>query len=378
MKLNIIIADDEYFIRKKMIKMLRESLDFIGDIHEAENGEELWKLANTLDVNLIISDIRMPGMDGLEVLRRIKENDLNIKLIIVSGYNEFEYAKTAVKYAAFDYILKPITGEELLSGVKRAYQNIQNEKKSDYKHKLNLLLEHMHQERNITELFYSLDEKTYQPHLLQIYKKDIQEEIKSLFFFFKRSHCEYLWIKEDENTYTILFYKHIEDTNIMSNLMEFLERLYHDSFYFLVYAKLEQEASLCRIYQNLKEKLKLRYHYAHSQIIRLDTEMDYESILSTSVKNLIAKHYGDVDFSIEDIASHLDMNASYIGSIFKKENHISIIKYLNTVRLNKAQDLLKHSDKKIADIALSCGFNDVYYFSKKYKAFFGHSPSNER
>lgn len=361
-----------------MIKILRESLDFIGDIHEAENGDELWKLSRELEPDLIISDIRMPGMDGLDVLKNIKENDLNIKLIIVSGYNEFEYAKTAVKYSAFDYILKPIAGDELLSAVKRAYQSIQNEKKSDYKHKLNLLLEHLHQERDIEELFYSLDDVIHQPYLLQIYRKDIGDEIKSLFFFFKRAHCEYLWIKEDESTYTILFYKHITDTNVMENLIEFIGKLYEDSFYFLVYATLDRETSLCQIYQSLKEKSKLRYHYADSQIIRLDTEIDYESILSASIKNLIAKHYADVDFSIEDIAANLDMNASYIGSLFKKENHISIIKYLNTVRLNKARELLKHSDQKIADIALNCGFNDVYYFSKKYKAFFGYSPSNER
>lgn len=378
MKLNIIIADDEYFIRKKLIKILSDNFDFIERIYEAENGEILWQLTREIKPEIIISDIRMPGMEGLDVLKLINENKISTKLIIISGYNEFEYAKTAVKYSAFDYILKPITEDELISSLNRTYLTIVDEQKSNYKFKLNLLLDNIHNETDTETFLSTLDISIFNPYIIQLYRKNIIEETKSILFFFKRSGCEYFLIKEDNDTYTIFMYSHNEYEDIISKFIDFLNTLYLDSYYFLAYSRIYTNISIKRTYQELCNKIKLRNYFPTSKAVQINSTQDYHGIISSQIKDMTEKNFSNINFSVEYIAKNLGLNSSYIGSIFKKENDISIIKYINAVRLNKAKNMLKNTDKKLSDIALSCGFNDVYYFSKKYKHFFGYSPGNER
>lgn len=114
MPFNVIIADDEYFIRQRLIKLIPwETLDFTL-IGEAENGLQVLDLLSTHTVHLIILDIQMPQMTGIEVSHYIHEHCPHIKTIILSGYNEFEYAQQTLRFGAVDYLLKPVNMETLI------------------------------------------------------------------------------------------------------------------------------------------------------------------------------------------------------------------------------------------------------------------------
>ena len=109
----IIIADDEPVIirgLKKMMNWERLNAEVIG---EAANGEELLKKTEELKPDIIISDVAMPRKTGLDVIRQIRENGWKIKVIFLSGYQEFDYVKKAISYEAVDYLLKPVGQEEL-------------------------------------------------------------------------------------------------------------------------------------------------------------------------------------------------------------------------------------------------------------------------
>lgn len=118
--IKILIADDEKNIRAGIQKIL--SGEFAGGIvlFEAKNGEEALELAVQEKPDILITDIRMPKMDGIELMRRIRLslNNRDMNIIVLSGYDEFSYAQKAVSYHAASYILKPVDRKELTGAVR--------------------------------------------------------------------------------------------------------------------------------------------------------------------------------------------------------------------------------------------------------------------
>ena len=103
----ILIVDDEKAHRNGLIKLLYTL--YPEDIFlEADSGEQALEALELLDCDIVITDIRMPGMNGLELLQQIRKSSEDTAVIFLSGYEEFAYAKEAIKYGAKDYLLKPV------------------------------------------------------------------------------------------------------------------------------------------------------------------------------------------------------------------------------------------------------------------------------
>ena len=122
---SIILADDEQQILFGMKNGIDwESLGF-SVVGTAQNGKEALELIEEYHPDLLISDIKMPFMDGLELSKIIHDNYINTKIILFSGWDDFEYARIALKYGAIDYLLKPINRNEFNQALERIYKNKQ-------------------------------------------------------------------------------------------------------------------------------------------------------------------------------------------------------------------------------------------------------------
>lgn len=123
------ITDDEIQIRKG----LRMKVDWKDEgfeiVQEASNGQEALALLQTTEVDVVLTDIRMPKMDGIELAKRCNEEFPHIKVIVLSGYSEFEYVRSTMKEGVKDYLLKPVAPDELVEVLRKVRKEIEDEKK---------------------------------------------------------------------------------------------------------------------------------------------------------------------------------------------------------------------------------------------------------
>ncbi|MCQ2598285.1 MAG: response regulator [Treponema sp.] len=121
--ITVIIADDEKLIRAGIKKILAENIQIPLNILEAKNGAEALELCKTEKPDVLITDIRMPVMDGVELMKQVSALDENPAIIVLSGFDDFSYAKAAIQSGALSYILKPVDKKELVSAVSEAIEN---------------------------------------------------------------------------------------------------------------------------------------------------------------------------------------------------------------------------------------------------------------
>ena len=135
----IILVDDEEEVRKSIIRKIDWTAVGFAVGGDAENGEDALKKIENLEPDVVLTDIRMPYMDGLTLAERIRQKYPSIKIVIFSGYDDFEYAKQAIKLNVTEYILKPVNVEELTAILKRIKTNLDEE--IEQKRNVNLLRE---------------------------------------------------------------------------------------------------------------------------------------------------------------------------------------------------------------------------------------------
>jgi two-component system response regulator YesN len=127
MRCNLLIVDDEMLIRQG----LRARLDYLkiktDEIYEASNGTEALDTVKNKDVDVVITDIRMPDMDGLTFIRKAKEYKNEIQFIVLSGYAEFAYAETAIRLGVKAFLLKPLSNDELQKTFQQIYEERETE-----------------------------------------------------------------------------------------------------------------------------------------------------------------------------------------------------------------------------------------------------------
>jgi YesN/AraC family two-component response regulator len=125
--LKAVVAEDEELILNHIIKHIHGFQLGFSVVGAAQNGKQALELIEEHSPDLLLTDIRMPVIDGLELLKQVTLNYPYIKTIIISGYSEFEYAKQAIKYGVKDYLLKPLEPDELREALTAIKVSLENE-----------------------------------------------------------------------------------------------------------------------------------------------------------------------------------------------------------------------------------------------------------
>ncbi|MCD1257249.1 response regulator [Paenibacillus athensensis] len=125
--LQLLVVDDEAHWVESLVETIPWDTVGIGQVFKAYSGKEALHVMSEQSIDVVITDIRMPEMSGLELIREIRKVWAKTKCIILSGYADFEYAQQAMQYQSFDYLLKPVCDEDLLRTVHQSVEVIRQE-----------------------------------------------------------------------------------------------------------------------------------------------------------------------------------------------------------------------------------------------------------
>lgn len=147
----VYIVDDAVLTRKALVMTMPWDQWGCVVVGSADDGEKAFEDIREMEPDIVITDIRMVHVGGLELIGRCRAQGIRSQFIIISGYNEFEYAKAALRMEVLDYILKPIDDEELHGAVEKAVQRIGESRA--------MMAEHREQDGESRSLLLEYDEK---------------------------------------------------------------------------------------------------------------------------------------------------------------------------------------------------------------------------
>ena len=270
---NVLIVDDEK-IEREGLKYLLSREEGERNVFEASNGKQALQIIRSEDIQLVLTDIKMPHMDGLELSRRAKEENPALQIIIFSGYSDFTFAQEAIRYGVTEYILKPVNPEDFHKVIQKAEKVIEQRKKKESREikEKNFLQQYFLQNYLYSGKLETLEkakdmidlEKWNGWHCGILLESDVaffdtaeetlEEEIQKEL----RRVCFYLNLNARQSL--LLFQDVYCDYQLVANhLYNFMKRKYRDSFYLAVSRKFEGCECLPEILEQLEQ---LRKHFA--------------------------------------------------------------------------------------------------------------------
>lgn len=214
MDFKILVADDEYYARKALIMMLQKSSLPIIVNGDFENGQEVIEYLQNNTADIIITDIRMPNMDGLNIARYVHEQFPECAVVVETGYEDFQYAREALRYNVKDYLTKPINEEELLKCIRKIIEEKTQKKKQENINIVNSILQNLDfsqllQNNSMLEYLISYDLWNCHPWFCMLSGEfshtgyhHMQEFIKS----WKKSMTIRSWYFESKHEYVIILF----------------------------------------------------------------------------------------------------------------------------------------------------------------------------
>ena len=350
--LKVMLVDDEPFIMQGLSVLIDwETLGY-KIVKMASNGGEAYEYLKENRVDLIISDISMPVMSGLDLLGKIREEGLSdAYFVVLSGYNDFDYARQAIRYTCMDYLLKPINKDELTEILKKVYEEGRMVKKEE-------------------------DEAGASGKVV-LYKKELDDLIKAI----ETNELHAINTSVDA-LYDEIYNAGMNDDIVAMNLNYLQVQLIHLAVE--QDESIDQEEVLNYINENVYDGGKTKDSRVHIKRFALGYA-DYLSQLRKNasrgvlaeVEKEIKLNYAD-NLTLRDLSKKYYVNPAYLGQMFKKKYNQSFKDYLCTVRINEAASMLLKSDDKIALISEKVGYKDVDYFIQKFIEQKGITPAKYR
>ncbi|SFB54003.1 two-component system, response regulator YesN [Cohnella sp. OV330] len=383
--MNILVVDDEEVIRSGIERTISRGFPE-HRVLLAGNPEEAVEALRTRHVDLVLTDVLMPGMTGLELMAFSRRKQPQVKWVVISAHSEFAYAQEAVRLGARDYMLKPIGKESLIRLIEELAREIAEEGERNKEADL--------MKRNLRFLREGVFARWASG--LDLGGIDIAPFTESHPYF------NLLMVRLDSDADTKL--EHFIVENVLTELMDsagkgFVASI--DAHSLLGLVTLREEAGLSLLVDKLRTHLK-RYLKTPFQVLysgRIDDLADvpgevrrmrsasaaqvYDHYASGGEKAIevavqyIHTHFGE-EINLEKVASIVYLNPVYFSQLFKQKAGTGFKEYVTNLRISRAMELLGGSELKIGDIAERVGYPDVRHFSQVFRKKAGCTPSEYR
>ena len=398
--IKVLVVDDER-IEREGVKYLLSQQEGEWEILEASNGKQALQILRTQTIDLLLTDIKMPHMNGLELSRRAKEENEQLRVVIFSGHNDFSFAQEAIRYGVSDYILKPVDPVSFHSIIERIQQEIHKNKEKETK---------------------EIKEKSFlQQYFLQNYlytgSKEILEQAKEIVDVEKWNtwHCAIL-IEADKaffdsaeeslaeelqnELHRVIFYVNLNSKQslllfqdvycdyqlIAKHIYSLLKRKYNGHFYLAVSHKFQGYESLPEIMGQLEQQMEEKFYHPEKHVFSSEEDslkMVGKEVMDSQLMQLISEDISRKD--VEQLWKHFSgLKEKY------RENIQYSAMYIRFVFSNVIQELFQESQfmeegrlEKEIDRLYNCSdINQILEATeeciKEYEAFINRSMSESR
>lgn len=337
---SVMIVDDTEVFRKqiKQFSVWKKHNNF-KIVSEAGNGMEAFEKLTANPVDLAIVDIKMPKMDGIELLKEIKENNLCPCVVLLSEFSDFTFARQALVLGAFDYIVKPIEEGILSDLLDRVEQFLEKQMGKDY---------HTIEVKRLVSLIINGDIQAMEA------APDIVSSVEQITDG-NLIRCGAVLAELAENIYEEVF----KAKPWLSNFIRFSG----DSILRYV-----SEDMLKNSFESCMKELVMKIRELCPMV---------KSDLINSVFNYVLTHV-DEKITLNLMANQLFVNKTYLSHTFKVEVGMTFMEYLTSIKVERAKYMLEEDGIKIYEVARKLGYDDAEYFSRIFKSKTGRNPTQYR
>lgn len=347
----VLLVDDEPWNRDILRSLGEWETLGMAVAGEAEDGEEAIRLIEQHQPHIIITDMRMPGIDGVELLQTLSGQFPHIKAVVVSGYDDFNYAKHAIRHRATDYLLKPVNPDELNAVLAKCKRELEKAESGP---------EFWEPYPAAFSGEFALFQQQVRLRFNDLNVQGLRELFQQL-----EHRLEINLIHRPQQLGRIAY----ELQTLMGELCVSNGLCDQPSA-----AVLPPSASLASI-SSAVGWVSSPYYQALEQLI---AQRKFKNKLNLDeVKHHIEHHCMEL-ITLEQLAQIFFVSKEYLSKMFKKEYGLTVTDYVVQLRMTRAREWVLDEQIPFKHIAEMAGYEDVSYFYRVFKKHFGISPGEMR
>ena len=399
---SILIVDDEHFMRNGIAKVLPWETLGIDHVDTAESGTRaLMKMKDHMP-DIVITDIEMDQMDGLTLIRKMNQANPMIRIIVLTGHDDFDYVRECCRMEVQDYLLKPVEAEKLSEAVRAQVEALdryaEEQARKRTMDRVNGLAEQMKVERafrtllkngsGLAEIRMILEDYGYQKgdrfqaalirpecavkNEWSGYYELLNLSIKSVCIEHIEYHHDGVAFQDEGGIFVLLLFKgdsHPDSQELLEQLGMILQNEYD----------VVQKVSLGREVGGISE-IAESYQDAvgicHEESSMNAVQGPDDDVIG-NVKRYINSHL-DQPLSVSRLAGQFYLSVAYFSKLFKKTTGVGCNYYIVCQRMERAKKLLEAGSVKVGEVSEKVGYKDVNYFSLTFKNYTGCTPAEYR
>ena len=373
----ILIVDDEKIERKGVSFLIRQ-MDVECEITESLNGQAALEWLEANEADILITDVKMPHMDGIELIKQIKERNINplMKIVIVSGYSDFEYAKLAVKLGVSDYLLKPVDPKEFEPTMKKLMDSIETKKIEQVfmeqsisymkQHYLYSLINGLSLEKMTPSQLDALDIKEYKRLMLLEFEStffgksdtDLAENLKKCL---EELDNQYNYLNLNPEQGVLLF--SVDNNNekywkdIADTVSDMIKKIYKKNVYIALSKTIENHEKIAEAFEDAENLMQNRFYQSATRVYlpytngesQLHVQMDDDTLMKQMKQDIKMKNAVALREHFEQLCvrygNKTDFSQVYIKFIFSNllKDFYDILPDVNELELNNEIERLYRS-----------------------------------
>ena len=357
----VLIADDEELELKAMHFFMERNYPEAMLLPDAQDGTQVVEIVTRENPELLILDIEMPGLNGLQALSILRERGYKGHVIVKTAYGKFTYAKDALHLHVDAYLLKPVRKSELKEQMDEVLariateeqKNVNKEKKGDFASGF------------ILSLCFPKEKRQYLCDIEKITRLSEKAAGKLSLF------CDFTICPVEDNVLPMLIHtSSVMDERsyrkLSEDVRELMEQICQSVFGMI------PEIRAGFLVADIEERLPRQIHL-YKQGVDKAREQDDTSGSSLHLQRAIQymqEHYTE-NISLDDTAVHTKLSASYLSHLFRQELHKNFVDYLTDVRMEQAKLLISQGIDNVNVLAEKLGYQYASYFCRQFKKYTG-------